>query len=45
MPVSEHERYQSLGTISPKWNAAIIIVMNSTCAFQMAVVKIGCVEI
>ncbi len=32
MSVSVHAQYQSPGTGSPKWNAAIINVMNSTCA-------------
>ena len=32
MSLSEHAQYQSPGTSSPKWNAAIINVINSICA-------------
>ena len=33
MTVREHAQDHSTGTGSPKWNAAIINVINSTCAF------------
>lgn len=31
--VSEHAQNLSTGAGSPKWNAAIITVINATCAF------------
>ena len=35
LSVPESSQYQSLGSSSSKWNAAIVNVINSTCAFPV----------
>ena len=35
MSLSEHAQYRSAHTGSSKWNAAIIKVFNTTCAFLL----------
>lgn len=44
MSVSQHARYQSPKTGSPKWNAAIINIINSSALFLLWQVKIFAAE-